>query len=113
MELGAARDAWQLVVEREKERSIGTAALLLKGEPVAIEGSTLVVGFSDDFARDRCGSDRLRPNLERDLGVLLGGTIRVKCITYRSAEPVAATEDPMLRAALETFRRPERILEVE
>ena len=113
MELGAARDAWQLVVEREKERSIGTAALLLKGEPVAIEGSTLVVGFSDDFARDRCGSDRLRPNLERDLGVLLGGTIRVKCITHRSAEPAATTEDPMLRAALETFRRPERILEVE
>ncbi len=113
MELGAARDAWQLVVEREKERSIGTAALLLKGEPVAVEGSTLVVVFSDDFARDRCGSERLRPNLERDLGVLLGGPIRVKCITQRATEPSPGTEDPMLRAALETFRRPDRILEVE
>ncbi|MCA1616992.1 MAG: hypothetical protein LC729_00005, partial [Acidobacteria bacterium] len=113
MELGAARDAWQLVVEREKERSVGTAALLLKGEPVAVEGSTLVVGFSDDFSRDRCGSERLRPTLERDLGELLGGTIRVKCITQRATQPAPATEDPMLRAALETFRRPDRILEVE
>lgn len=107
------RAAWQELLERTKERSIGKAAQLVKAEPLAIEGSTIVVGFSDDFARS-VWQDKLRPELERDLGEILGLVVRVRCVkqqTVATAPPAA--EDPMLRAALETFRRPDRILEVE
>ena len=107
------RAAWQDLLERTKERSIGKAAQLVKAEPLAIEGSTIVVGFSDDFARS-VWQDKQRPELERDLGEILGVVVRVRCVkqqTVATAPPAA--EDPMLRAALETFRRPDRILEVE
>lgn len=107
------RAAWQDLLERTKERSLGKAAQLVKAEPLAIEGSTIVVGFTDDFARS-VWQDKQRPELERDLGEILGTEVRVRCVkqqTAASAPPAA--EDPMLRAALETFRRPDRILEVE
>lgn len=107
------RAAWQDLLERTKERSLGKAAQLVKAEPLAIEGSTIVVGFTDDFARS-VWQDKQRPELERDLGEILGIVVRVRCVkqqTAASAPPAA--DDPMLRAALETFRRPERILEVE
>ena len=107
------RAAWQDLLERTKERSIGKAAQLVKAEPVAIEGNTIVVGFSDDFARS-VWQDKQRPELERDLGEILGVAVRVRCVKQQTAATAPpAAEDPMLRAALETFRRPDRILEVE
>jgi len=85
----------------------------VKAEPLAIEGSTIVVGFSDDFARS-VWQDKQRPELERDLGEILGVVVRVRCVKQQTAVTAPpAAEDPMLRAALETFRRPDRILEVE
>jgi len=44
---------------------------------------------------------------------VLGVDVRVRCVRQTAPPETPATEDPMLRAALETFRRPERILEVE
>jgi DNA polymerase III subunit gamma/tau len=113
LELDRVRTVWTLVVERTRERSIGKAAQLLSAEPLAIEGSTIVLGFADDFARG-VWQDRQRPELERDLSSALGRDVRVRCVRQTAPAAVpSATEDPMLRAALETFRRPERILEVE
>ena len=111
--LERVRAAWEDLLERTKERSLGKAAQLVKAEPLAIEGSTIVVGFNDDFARS-VWQDKQRPELERDLGEILGTVVRVRCVKQQTA-PTAppAADDPMLRAALETFRRPERILEVE
>ncbi len=87
--------------------------MLLTAEPLAIDGTTVVIGFADDFARGQW-QDRHRPELERDLSTALGCDVRVRCVRQTAPTAVpAATEDPMLRAALETFRRPERILEVE
>ena len=113
--LERVRAAWDQLLERIQERSIAKAAQLVKAEPVAIEGGTVVLAFSDEFARNMWG-DRLRPELERDLGELLTATVRVRCVKQPAAAATntqPATEDPMLRAALETFRRPDRILEVE
>jgi hypothetical protein len=112
--LERVRAAWVGLLERTQERSIGKAAQLVKAEPVAIEGGTIVLAFSDDFARNMW--DRQRPDLERDLGELVGTAVRVRCVKQPAAAATntqPATEDPMLRAALETFRRPDRILEVE
>ncbi len=102
------------LLERAQERSIAKAAQLVKAEPVAIEGGTIVLAFSDEFARQMW--DARRPELERDLGELVGTAMRVRCVKQPAAAATntqPATEDPMLRAALETFRRPDRILEVE
>jgi len=113
--LERVRTAWEDLLERTQERSIAKAAQLVKAEPVAIEGGTVVIAFSDDFARNIWG-DRQRPELERDLGDILGTAVRVRCVkqpTAAATNTQPATEDPMLRAALETFRRPDRILEVE
>ena len=113
--LERVRTAWEGLLERTQERSIAKAAQLVKAEPVAIEGGTVVVAFSDDFARN-IWSDKQRPELERDLGDILGTAVRVRCVKQPAAAATntqPATEDPMLRAALETFRRPDRILEVE
>ena len=113
--LERVRTAWEGLLVRTQERSIAKAAQLVKAEPVAIEGGTVVIAFSDDFARNIWG-DRQRPELERDLSDLLGAVVRVRCVKQPAAAATntqPATEDPMLRAALETFRRPDRILEVE
>jgi DNA polymerase-3 subunit gamma/tau len=113
IELVAVRQAWTTVVERTRERSVAKAAQLGTAEPVAVDGVTVVVGFADDFARGMW-QDRQRPELERDLSAALGTDVRIRCVKQTpSPEAAPATEDPMLRAALETFRRPERILEVE
>ncbi|HEX9494650.1 MAG TPA: DNA polymerase III subunit gamma/tau [Candidatus Limnocylindria bacterium] len=112
--LERVRAAWVGLLERAQERSLGKAAQLVKAEPVAIEGGTVVLAFPDDFARNMW--DRQRPDLERDLGELVGAVVRVRCVKQPAAaasNTQPATEDPMLRAALETFRRPDRILEVE
>jgi len=112
--LQSVRAAWDQLLERAQERSIAKAAQLVKAEPVAIEGGTIVLAFSDEFARQMW--DARRPELERDLGELVGTAMRVRCVKQPAAAATntqPATEDPMLRAALETFRRPDRILEVE
>ncbi len=112
--LQRVRSAWDQLLERVQERSIAKAAQLVKAEPVAIEGGTIVLAFSDEFARQMW--DRQRAELERDLGELVGTSMRVRCVKQPAAGATniqPATEDPMLRAALETFRRPDRILEVE
>jgi chromosomal replication initiation ATPase DnaA len=112
--LQRVRSAWDQLLERAQERSIAKAAQLVKAEPVAIEGGTIVLAFSDEFARQMW--DRQRPELERDLGERVGTAMRVRCVKQPAAAATntqPATEDPMLRAALETFRRPDRILEVE
>ena len=107
------RHAWSALVERTKELSVGKAAQLADAEPVAMEGTVVVIGFADEFARV-LWQDKRRPELEEQLSALVGASVRVRCVKQQA--PVGATpalEDPMLRAALETFRRPDRILEVE
>ena len=104
--------AWTTVVEHTRDRSIAKAAQLLHAEPVSVESGTITIAFADDFARG-VWQERQRPELERDLSSALGAEVRVRCVRQTVKPATPATEDPMLRAALETFRRPERILEVE
>jgi DNA polymerase III gamma/tau subunit len=106
--LDDVRRAWGQLVDRAKERSVGKAAQLAKAEPVAIEGTTIVIGFGDEFAR-ALWQDKRRTELEQDLAEILSVAVRVKCVK----QSVAGAEDPMLRAALETLGRPGRIMEIE
>jgi len=110
--LESVRRAWGELVDRAKERSIGKAAQLAKAEPLAIEGTTIVIGFGEEFARS-LWQDKRRAELEQDLSEILNAAIRVKCVRQPGAPEIATSDDPMLRAALETLARPDRIMEIE
>ena len=109
--LDAVRKAWTELVDRTRERSVGKAAQLSAAEPVAIDGATIVIGFDTEFAR-AFWQDKLRPQLEQDLSEILTVAVRVRCVRQPGTES-APPDDPMLRAALETLGRPERIMEIE
>jgi DNA polymerase-3 subunit gamma/tau len=111
VKLETVRKAWGELVDRTKERSIGKAAQLAKAEPLAIEGATIVIGFGEEFARV-LWQEKRRSELEQDLSEILKSTIRVKCVR-QAGVPEAATDDPMLRAAIDTLGRPDRIMEIE
>ena len=111
--LERVRQAWSSLVAHTKERSVGKAALLAAAEPISMEGTLVVIGFAEEFAR-QLWQDKRRTELEAELSTLVGAELRVRCVKLQTpAGAPAATTDPMLRAALETFRRPDRILEVE
>jgi DNA polymerase-3 subunit gamma/tau len=111
--LADVQKAWAEMVAHVKEQSVGKASHLVKAEPVTVEGSTVVIGFDNDFAR-AYWQDRYRIELEQGLSERLSLAVRVRCVVQKlPADAPSPAEDPMLRAALETFRRPERILEIE
>jgi DNA polymerase-3 subunit gamma/tau len=111
--LADVQKAWAEMVAHVKEQSVGKASHLVKAEPVTVEGSTVVIGFDSDFAR-AYWQDRYRVELEQGLSERLSLTVRVRCVVQSlPADAPSPAEDPMLRAALETFRRPERILEID
>ena len=111
--LADVQKAWAEMVAHVKEQSVGKASQLVKAEPVTVDGSTVVIGFDNDFAR-AYWQDRYRTELEQGLSERLSLTVRVRCVVQTlPADAPSPAEDPMLRAALETFRRPERILEIE
>jgi hypothetical protein len=111
VKLETVRKAWGELVDRAKERSIGKAAQLAKAEPLAIEGATIVIGFGEEFAR-LLWQDKRRSELEQDLSEILKAAVRVKCVR-QAGVPEAVTDDPMLRAAIDTLGRPDRIMEIE
>jgi DNA polymerase-3 subunit gamma/tau len=113
LSLADVQKAWAEMVAHVKEQSVGKASQLVKAEPVTVEGSTVVIGFDNDFAR-AYWQDRYRVELEQGLSERLSLTVRVRCVVQTlPADAPSPAEDPMLRAALETFRRPERIMEIE
>jgi len=111
VKLETVRKAWGELVERAKERSVGKAAQLAKAEPLAIDGATIVVGFGEEFAR-LLWQEKRRPELEQDLSEILKTAIRVRCVR-QAGVPEAVPDDPMLRAAIDTLGRPDRIMEIE
>ena len=107
------KKAWTELVAAAKAQSIGKAAHLLDAEPLSIDGGTVVIGFATDFAR-ALWQDRLRSELEQGLSERLSVDLRVRCVIQPvPAGAPAASDDPMHRAALEIFRRPDRIMEIE
>jgi len=103
--------AWAELVAQAKAQSLGKAAHLNDAEPLSVDGSTVVIGFATDFAR-AFWQDRLRAELEQGLSERLAVTVRVRCVV-QPAPAGADADDPMHRAAMEIFRRPDRIMEIE
>jgi DNA polymerase-3 subunit gamma/tau len=107
------RKAWVELVANAKAQSLGKAAHLNDAEPLSVDGSMVTIGFATDFAR-AYWQDRLRSELELGLSERLAVSIRVRCVVQAvPADAPAASDDPMHRAALEIFRRPDRIMEID
>ena len=101
---------WGTIVERFRAKSMGLATHLALAEPVNVSGSVLTLAFANAFARDKVNGEGVRTEVERHLAELVGPGLRLRCVLSRGD---ASADDPMLRAAEEVFRRPDRILEVE
>ena len=111
--LAEVQKAWAELVTQATTTNLGRAAHLNEAEPLSIDGGTVVIGFTTDFAR-ALWQDRQRSQLEQGLSERLNIPLRVRCVVQAvpaSAPP--ASDDPMHRAALEIFRRPDRIMEIE
>jgi DNA polymerase-3 subunit gamma/tau len=105
--------AWGQLVAEATSSNIGKAAHLNEAEALSVEGTTVVIGFANEFAR-AYWHDRRRAELERGLSDRLSVTLRVRCVVQALApDAPPASDDPMHRAALEIFRRPDRIMEIE
>jgi len=111
--LADVKRAWAELVAAATSQSIGKAAHLSEAEALSVDGITVVIGFANDFARGYW-NDRRREELERGLSERLSITLRVRCVVQPLAPNAPpASDDPMHRAALEIFRRPDRIVEIE
>jgi DNA polymerase-3 subunit gamma/tau len=111
--LADVQKAWAELVAQAKAQSLGKAAHLNDAEPLSIEAGTVTIGFATDFAR-AFWQDRMRTELERGLSERLAVVVRVRCVVQAvPADAPPASDDPMHRAALEIFRRPDRIMEIE
>ena len=111
--LAEVQKAWAELVAQATTTNLGRAAHLNEAEPLSVDGGTVVIGFTTDFAR-ALWQDRQRSQLEQGLSERLNTPLRVRCVVQSvpaSAPP--ASDDPMHRAALEIFRRPDRIMEIE
>jgi DNA polymerase-3 subunit gamma/tau len=105
--------AWGELVAEATSSNIGKAAHLNEAEALSVDGTTVVIGFANEFAR-AYWHDRRRAELERGLSDRLSVTLRVRCVVQAlGPDAPPASDDPMHRAALEIFRRPDRIMEIE
>jgi DNA polymerase III gamma/tau subunit len=111
--LTEVKRAWGELVAEATSSNMGKAAHLNEAEALSVDGTTVVIGFATEFARGYW-HDRRRAELERGLSERLSVTLRVRCVVQALApDAPPASDDPMHRAALEIFRRPDRIMEIE
>jgi DNA polymerase-3 subunit gamma/tau len=106
-EIEHIRGRWKDFVKACRgEGSSGNLDALLRGfcKPVAVEGDTLVLGFSAEFHKSKIEDPKYRHLVERKLGEIFQSRYRVRCVLVdreQKAKPEVATENPLLRAALE------------
>ncbi len=106
-EIERIRDRWKDFVKACRgEGSSGNLDALLRGfcKPVALEGDTLVLGFSAEFHKSKIEDPKYRHLVERKLGEIFQAPYRVRCVLLdreQKAKPEVDTENPLLRAALE------------
>ena len=111
--LADVQKAWSDFVEHTRAQSVAKAAHLNEAEPLSCDNGVVVIGFVTEFQR-AYWQDRLRAELEQALSERLSVAVRVRCVVQTvKADAPAASDDPMHRAALEIFRRPDRIMEID
>lgn len=124
LELETVRRDWPAVLEATGQESRSLQGVLRDGDPVAVEGDVVVLGFMHAFHKERVDDPKNRVIVEKTLSRVLGRPSRVKCVLKDKGEASAgrlaatargrremAAQDPQVKAALEVFPGAE-ILEV-
>jgi DNA polymerase-3 subunit gamma/tau len=103
---------WSEFLNALRPRNLSLEALVRASEPVAVEGDVVVLAFAHGFHRGKVEEDQNRQVVEEVLSDLMGQRYRVRCVmtqqerSPKSPSPApptgqAATEDPVVRAAVE------------
>jgi DNA polymerase-3 subunit gamma/tau len=110
-EIERIRGRWKDFVKACRgEGSSGNLDALLRGfcRPVALEGDTLVLGFSAEFHKSKIEDPKYRHLVEKKLGEIFHAPYRVRCVLLdreQMAKPETAGDNRLLRAALEMGAR--------
>ncbi|HID85886.1 MAG TPA: DNA polymerase III subunit gamma/tau [Anaerolineae bacterium] len=113
--LEQVRDRWPQVLAAIKPHSRNVEALLKSCEPIAVEGSTVTLGFYYTFHKEKIEEPQHAALVERVLSQVLGAPHRIKCtLSPRDQRRVkkekrpktkheVVAEDPLIRAAVEKY----------
>jgi DNA polymerase-3 subunit gamma/tau len=112
--LEAVRDRWPQVLATIKPHSRNVEALLKSCEPIAVEGSTVTLGFYYAFHKGKVEEPRHTALVEQALSQVLGAPHRIRCtLSPKDQRPVEeqrpktkyeiAAEDPLIQAAVQKY----------
>ena len=97
---------WGLVLEKLKKAKVSAHAILVEGEPAAIDGNILTITFKYPFHRDTISQPENRNLVEKAMKEVLKREVKVKFITKdQQLQPGAGEnpEDPLVREAVRLF----------
>ncbi len=110
-ELEYIRQHWNDFVNACRgEGSRGNLDALLRRscKPISLEGETLVLGFYAEFQKSKIEDPKYRRMVERKLKEVFGVPYQVKCVLLpreKKTKPQPATENPLVKAALDMGAR--------
>jgi DNA polymerase-3 subunit gamma/tau len=91
------QNRWPDFLNALRPRNLPLEALMRSCEPLAVEGDTVVLGFTHDFHRSRVEEDQNRQDIEDVLAELIGQRYRVRCAL--SEQHVAGPSPTSAKAA--------------
>ncbi len=99
--------AWPRILEQVKKESVKTHALLLEGQPLKCDESTLEVGFSRSIHCEMMADAGNKQCLQKVAGKILGRNVIVRC-TFNSQSPlqpaVEKNKDDLVGMAVDIFQ---------
>jgi DNA polymerase-3 subunit gamma/tau len=94
LSLQEVSDRWGDLLSAIRSRNLSLEALLRSGAPVAVEESTLVIGFAHNFHKEKVAEDDNRRTVEDAFRPLLGRQVRVRCTLATEQEPRGPAQPP-------------------
>ena len=85
---------WPEFLNALRPRNLPLEALMRSCEPVAVEGETIVLGFSHDFHRLKLEEEQNKRDVEDTLSDLIGHRCRVRCVLNRQDQGAAPAPVP-------------------
>lgn len=93
---------WNSMLANLGKTSKKTEALLRDAQPLSVDGNQITIGFFYELHKSRVEADKhAKPQIEKAIGQIFGGSVRVRCIVSPKKQKMkAAQDDPLIRAAL-------------
>jgi DNA polymerase-3 subunit gamma/tau len=90
-ELGLARvrNSWSAVIDAAKKRSFKLGAMLMAGQPVALEAGDLTVRFPYKFHAESCSTEQARMTLRAIFTDLFGEPLTIRAVVMEAAATVS------------------------